>query len=148
MFTSDHASTSLPALCVPYLQASPTWLNVKGWKKTMLRSEHFSFSASWINISCLFFSPTFSNPEQLSIEQRGNMNSQIELKSSNGLHNYVTIIFPWEITSPELVVYLETRENNTFMTQKNTSAKPCCSLFCICSYLFTHTHMYFFLVCG
>lgn len=57
-----------------------------------------------------FFSAAFSNAEQLSIEQRDNMNSQIELKSSNGLHNYLTVLIPWTIKSPELIVYLETRE--------------------------------------
>lgn len=67
------------------------------------------------------------------------MNSQIELKSSDGLHNYLTMLFPWEIKSPELTVYLENRENNTL----TTCAKPCCCMYCICSYLFTDTHMYF-----
>ena len=50
LFISGHASTSLPALCVPYSQASPTWLSMKAEKKTMLRSEHCSFSALWIKI--------------------------------------------------------------------------------------------------
>lgn len=55
---------------------------------------------------------------------------------------YLIIFFPWEMKSPELIVYLETWENRTL----TTFAKLIADML----YLFipVHTNAYLFLACG